>query len=350
MVEKLTPTHNVAMLMERHSLIQVMQGTGGIEVDFQVYHNWADKLLFLEKGQYIKFLGHDFQIRKIEFPDDILFHNADVRVLFKHLIQLGYIHFPDCVDCEQYLNSTIFSEHIPQIIDVSTQQWFWQNPFKAKPEEYHIIFDVKDLIDTNFRNTLSAGDWSDLLNTYPGFDALALMKNKVGLSVTKMFKKKKILEGKKEVAFSDKQVQEIAYELGFDDPAYFNRSFKAETGQTPTDFRAAFNYPRPDHFLQDLYALLEEHHQSQHQIAFYAQQMHLSVKTLSRKVQKKLQTSLGQLIRQWLITSAKSLLAKGETVKSVAYQLGFEEPHHFSAFFKLMVGDTPSSYKEKMSK
>lgn len=338
------------MLIEQHSLIQILEGTGSIEVDFKVYHDWADKLLFLEKGQFIKFLGNDFQIRRIEFPDEVLFHNTDVRVLFKHLIQLGYIHFKDCVECERYLNSTIFSEHLPEIIDVSAQQWYWQNPFAAKPEEYHIIFDVKELIDDNFRNTLSAADWSALLNAYENVDAQALMKNKVGLSVPKLFRNKKLLEGKKEVAFSDKRIQEIAFDLGYTDPAYFNRAFKAETGQTPGDFRAAFDFPRPDHFLQDLYALLEEHHQQQHQTAFYAEQMHLSVKSLSRKVRDKLQISLGQLIRQQLIHSAKDLLAQGEAVKSVAYQLGFEEPHHFSAFFKHQLGTSPSTYQKKKSK
>jgi AraC family transcriptional activator of pobA len=32
-------------------------------------------------------------------------------------------------------------------------------------------------------------------------------------------------------------VQLLAYELGFEDPAYFNRFFKRRTGMTPAHFR-----------------------------------------------------------------------------------------------------------------
>ena len=36
---------------------------------------------------------------------------------------------------------------------------------------------------------------------------------------------------------SPKNVAEIAYELGFSDPAYFSRIFKKHFGQTPSEFQ-----------------------------------------------------------------------------------------------------------------
>jgi AraC-like DNA-binding protein len=36
---------------------------------------------------------------------------------------------------------------------------------------------------------------------------------------------------------SDKTVNEIAYNLGFEYPQYFNKLFKQKTGQTPMEFR-----------------------------------------------------------------------------------------------------------------
>jgi YesN/AraC family two-component response regulator len=35
----------------------------------------------------------------------------------------------------------------------------------------------------------------------------------------------------------NKSVKEVAYELGFEYPAYFSRLFKKNEGITPTDFR-----------------------------------------------------------------------------------------------------------------
>ncbi|WP_313000559.1 helix-turn-helix domain-containing protein [Chryseobacterium gleum] len=37
--------------------------------------------------------------------------------------------------------------------------------------------------------------------------------------------------------YTDKPVKEIAYDLGYEDPAYFNRLFTNKTGNTPANFK-----------------------------------------------------------------------------------------------------------------
>ncbi|MCY0965649.1 helix-turn-helix domain-containing protein [Parathalassolituus penaei] len=46
-----------------------------------------------------------------------------------------------------------------------------------------------------------------------------------------------IHSAQRDLAFSTMTVQEIAYSLGFDDPAYFSRFYRNKTGQTPSEFR-----------------------------------------------------------------------------------------------------------------
>ncbi|MCD8301470.1 MAG: AraC family transcriptional regulator [Prevotellaceae bacterium] len=46
-----------------------------------------------------------------------------------------------------------------------------------------------------------------------------------------------VLEAKRLSAFSSLMVKEIAYYLGYDDPSYFMKFFKRETGYLPSDFR-----------------------------------------------------------------------------------------------------------------
>ena len=89
-------------------MIHIINGSGNIQVDFSNYNDWADKVIFLEKGQYIKFLSDDFVVRIIEFPDEFRFRSKDVRILFKHLISLGYINYSDCQDCQKFLDSSVF--------------------------------------------------------------------------------------------------------------------------------------------------------------------------------------------------------------------------------------------------
>jgi hypothetical protein len=145
-VTKLFPKIDKVYFIEKYTLIHILSGKGNIQVDFENYFDWQDKAIYLEKGQYIKFLSDDFLIRKIEFPDEAMFRNKDVRVLFKHLISLGYIDFNECSDCQNFLNNAVFSEETNEIIDISSKQWFWQNPFKASKSEYQIIFDVKEVL------------------------------------------------------------------------------------------------------------------------------------------------------------------------------------------------------------
>ena len=63
MVIKLFPELNKVYLIEQYTMFHILKGTGGIEVDFKQYHDWEDKLIFLEKGQYIKFLSENFVAR-----------------------------------------------------------------------------------------------------------------------------------------------------------------------------------------------------------------------------------------------------------------------------------------------
>jgi len=346
MVDKLLPEFNKVYLVNKYTMFHILEGKGGIEVDFRTYHDWKDKLIFLGKGQYIKFLSESFVVRRIEFKDEEVFRNKEVRVLFKHLVELGYINFDECFTCQKYLNSSVFSEQSSQIIDVSSEQWYWQNPFHANQEEYHVIFDVKDVIDEKYKNHLSNDKLSKLIG-YRGHDAQALFKTKVGISVKSALSRKRYLESKKEIAFTDKSIKEIAYDYGFKDPAYFNRVFNKLDGQSPNHFRENFDFEDRDSFLPELYQLLNTHHKEQRTTDFYANKMNISIKTLSKKVKDKLNITLGQLIRQEIINTAKSALQTDINIKEIAYELGFEEANHFSAFFKHHTSLSPVEYRKR---
>ena len=111
MVKKVKAVINKVYFINKYSLILILEGSGQIQVDFKNYDNWANKAIFLETGQYIKFLSDDFLVRIIEFPDDTLFHSKDVRILFKHLISLGYINYNQCSECGVFLDNSIFNSN-----------------------------------------------------------------------------------------------------------------------------------------------------------------------------------------------------------------------------------------------
>ena len=348
MVQKFHPKANEVIFINTHCMLHILEGAGGIQVDFKNYFNWEDKIIFLEKGQYIKFLTDRFLIRRIDFPDEIQFKDKQVRVLFKHMISLGYINFEDCMDCQRYLNESLFGAP-KDIIDVSAKQWFWQNPFNAKPEEYHLIFDIKEFIDEKYREQLLNADFK-LLFESNGLNPHRLMTDKIGLTIKKLLTRKRITESQKDLVFTDKSIKAVAYDHGFNDPAYFNRIFKKETSKSPSEFIEQSGIDKEDSFSIQLFELLNEFHTHHRELDFYAEKMKMSVKSLTHQVKEKLQTSLGQLIRQQIIGTAKKLLEQQMPITDVAYSLGFEEPNHFSQFFKHYTGLTPSQYLNKKSK
>jgi len=345
-VEKFSPEINKDYFIESHTLIHILSGKGSIQVDFKNYFDWEEKAIFLEKGQYIKFLSDDFTVRRIEFSNESKFHNSEVRVLFKHLISLGYIDLLECEDCNTFLSESALTDNSADIIDISSKQWYWQNPFKANKEEYQVIFDTKEIIDKEYSNNLTGNDLVSIISDR-GYNAQGLVKDKIGLSVKNLMSSKRLQESLREVAFTNKNIQEVSYDLGFNDDAYFNRVFKNSTGQTPKQFRENFDFENRDIFSQNIVELLQKYHTQERSLEFYANKMNLSIKSLSTKVQAKMNTSLGQLIRLELINSAKLMLIENESISLISRRLGFEEPNHFSRFFKHYSGITPTDFKLK---
>jgi AraC family transcriptional activator of pobA len=69
----------------------------------------------------------------------------------------------------------------------------------------------------------------------------AVCKDSTGENVGDYIKNRIVLEAKRLLVNTDYTIKEIAYYLGFDDPAYFNRFFKGNTGDTAGSFRKSNN-------------------------------------------------------------------------------------------------------------
>lgn len=64
----------------------------------------------------------------------------------------------------------------------------------------------------------------------------AIVKHYSGLSPKEFITNRLILEAKRRLYYAESSIKELAYDLGFNDPEYFSRLFKKETGQTITRF------------------------------------------------------------------------------------------------------------------
>ncbi|WP_089814570.1 helix-turn-helix domain-containing protein [Chitinophaga sp. YR627] len=64
-----------------------------------------------------------------------------------------------------------------------------------------------------------------------------LLRNIRGMSMQQHIHAFVIDKAKSLLLTTNLSISEIAYQLGFEDPGYFNRLFKNKTGQTPLEFR-----------------------------------------------------------------------------------------------------------------
>jgi AraC family transcriptional activator of pobA len=67
----------------------------------------------------------------------------------------------------------------------------------------------------------------------------AVCRSVSGESPIRLINARIVLEAKRCLAYTNLSVSEIAYRLGFEDPAYFARFFKSRCGQTPSLYKAS---------------------------------------------------------------------------------------------------------------
>lgn len=98
--------------------------------------------------------------------------------------------------------------------------------------------------------------------------------------------------------------------------------------------------------LRDFKASVERHFHEWHKVSDYAPEIPVSAKHLSYTVKTLTGKTAKELIQDRITLEARRLLRHTDlNVKEIAYKLGFEEPLHFSGFFKKQTGQSPTDFR-----
>lgn len=116
--------------------------------------------------------------------------------------------------------------------------------------------------------------------------------------------------------------------------------FKKTDKPTPVTYRE-------DEITTSFFTLVREHFKEQHNVQFYADQLFISRKYLTKVINKTMQKSPRDIIHQVLAVEARILLRNtNSNVNEVATQLKFSDQASFSKFFKKHSGKSPLDYKK----
>lgn len=113
-----------------------------------------------------------------------------------------------------------------------------ESPASAGAGAAALATDFRRLVDRHFRDNWPVDRYVDSLGTTPHLLAKAC-RSAFGLSVKEFINERRLLEAKRLLLFTVRPVEDIAYEIGLKDAAYFSRFFKASAGVPPSEWRAA---------------------------------------------------------------------------------------------------------------
>jgi AraC-like DNA-binding protein len=101
-----------------------------------------------------------------------------------------------------------------------------------------------------------------------------------------------------------------------------------------------------DTLAQDFIALVEKHFREIHTVTGYAEKLYVSPKSLAKRLNALSYPTPLQVIKNRLILEAKRQLKfSNQTVKEIAFSLGFEDPAYFSRLFSKNTGSSPANYR-----
>ena len=236
-----------------------------IKVDFNIYNTSGPTLFFISPNQVLS-------IGKLgEQPGRLVFYNRDFYCIQLHdeevacdgLLFNNINNMPMTVIPEQdatfieYLFSRMEDEfelkdgsleemirtYLKQLLIKSTRLWKVQHlegAMAARPNnDLEFFRKFTQLVEAHYKQKHNVADYADLLLIAP--KTLTHRFKRLGLpQPNEIIKNRIILEAKRLLVHTDKSAKEIAYSLGYDDPAYFSRLFFIKTGEPPSSFRSKY--------------------------------------------------------------------------------------------------------------
>jgi AraC family transcriptional activator of pobA len=111
-----------------------------------------------------------------------------------------------------------------------------ERPSVSRSGRLALSTELRRLVDRHFHENWAIEAYVRTLGTTPHLLAKAC-REAFGLSVKEFVNERRLLEAKRLLLFTVRSVEDIAYEIGLKDAAYFSRFFKSQVGRPPSEWR-----------------------------------------------------------------------------------------------------------------
>jgi AraC-like DNA-binding protein len=245
----------------RHNYYEILlflKGGGSHMIDFDQHKITGSSLHFVSPGQihalqreataegYVVIFSSDFMLMNLrdisilhEFPaftktaDPVLKMNGEDFAEALELIQKIESEFKkQNPHRDRIIASYIMILLLKSLALLTQTKEYKQND--ASSQELLQRFNV--LLEQRFTDLHKVNEYAELLNVTPNHLSETLKKIS-GKTAGDLIHQRLILEAKRMLLHSNISAKEVSYALNFNDPSYFSRFFKTNTGMSPEAFR-----------------------------------------------------------------------------------------------------------------
>jgi len=246
--------------VDAYSIYWIKKGSGVYHIDFENYSFNGNVLFFLSPGQIFSVDTESIEeAYKLTFLKDfycIQTHDKEVAcngVLFNNIYDTPFLQPTENDTLKLDFIITNLVDELKQseagqydMLQAYLKQFIVQ-AVRIKKDHYQIKDDnesqlFKDfslLVEQNYKTIHSVTEYANRLGVSPK----SLTKNfqKIGSQTPSDFIKNRIiLEAKRQLLYSSDSVKQIAFKLGYNDPAYFTRFFTKSTTKSPLHFKTDY--------------------------------------------------------------------------------------------------------------
>ncbi|MBJ2124441.1 helix-turn-helix domain-containing protein [Flavobacterium sp. IB48] len=237
---------------DHYMFIVLSQGTFELELDFKQITMSNCSAYYIAPGQVHSYLNQDNCQGWYIFMDSLLISEKYTQILNTHLNSKQGIHLTS--------DSLIFSI-IPILKNLLKQKSeFFQDQTEysltdaflgffigaliqedtAKEliggQKYQTVNTFKQLLQERYKEHKQVKDYASLLNITPLY-LNEIVKQVTGFTSSYWIQQTIALEAKRLLYYTELDIKQIAFELGYDDHAYFSRFMKKNIGMTASEFR-----------------------------------------------------------------------------------------------------------------
>lgn len=248
---------NEPQQIEQLKIVWIKEGKGIYTIDFKNYTFEGNVLFFLTPGQVFAVDSEKIkEAYQLSFHKDfycVQAHDAEVScngVLFNNVYETPFVSPSEketrklnfiidnlieefeLEETAQYdMLQSLLKQFIVYAVRIKKERDTFKEDFETK-----LFKDFSLLVEYNFKKLHSVTDYANRLGLSP--KSLTKHFQKIGTETPSDFIKNRIItEAKRQLLYSNEAVKQIAFDLGFNDPAYFSRFFTKATGISPKQFQ-----------------------------------------------------------------------------------------------------------------